>query len=56
MRTNAPTVVVWVVAVVIGTAGILAHFIAIPGVSQVSFWLVAIGFVVLALANILKKM
>jgi len=54
MQTNAPNFMVWVVAVVIGGLGLLAHFIAIPVASVYSFWFVAIGFVVLALANIIK--
>ncbi len=56
MQTNAPNFVVWVVAVVIGAVGLLAHFIAIPVASMYSFWFVTIGFVVLAIANVVKKM
>ena len=54
MQTNAPSFAVWVVAVVIGAVGLLAHFIVIPVASVYSFWFVAIGFVVLALANVIK--
>ncbi len=56
MKTNAPNLIVWVVAVVIGVVGILAHLIAIPVASVYSFWFVAIGFVVLALASVIRKM
>lgn len=56
MQTKAPKFMVWVVAVVIGAMGLLGHFIAIPVASPYSFWLVAIGFVVLAIANILKQL
>jgi len=55
MQTYAPNFIVWIVAVVIGVVGLVAHFIAIPVVSLYSFWLVAIGFAGLALANIIKK-
>jgi len=54
MQTNAPNFIVWIVAVVIGVVGLLAHFIVIPVASLYSFWLVAIGFAGLALANIIK--
>jgi hypothetical protein len=56
MQTNAPNFIVWAVAVVIGAVGLLAHFVAIPVASVNSFWFVAIGFVVLALANVVRKM
>ncbi len=54
MQTNAPKFAVWVVAVVIGAAGLLGHFIVIPLATMYSFWFVAIGFLVLALATILR--
>ena len=56
MRTNAPKFVVWVVGVAFGVVGILAHFITIPVLSVYHFWLLVIGFVVLALSTILKGM
>lgn len=56
MQTNAPKLVVWVVAVIIGSIGILSHVLEIPAARPYAFWLVAIGFVVLALANVLKQL
>lgn len=54
MKTNAPKQVTWWVAVIIGAAGILANFVTIPVLSGFSFWLVAIGFILLALATVLR--
>lgn len=54
MNLSAPKNVTWWVAVVVGVLGILGSFMAIPFVSANSFWFVGIGFVLLALATLLK--
>jgi hypothetical protein len=54
MKLNAPTMAVWLVAVVIGVLGILGKFMTIAFVSTYAFWLVALGFVIIALSNVLK--
>ena len=54
MQTNAPKFGLWLVAVIIGAVGILAKFIVIPVVGVYSFWLVVIGFAILAVATVLK--
>lgn len=54
MRLSAPKNVTWWMAVVFGVLVILSSFIAIPFVSDNSFWFVAVGFVLLALATLLK--
>ena len=54
MQTNAPKLVVWVVGVIIGVLGILGYFVAIPFVTLHAFWFVVVGFVILALASIIK--
>ncbi|MBN1497715.1 MAG: hypothetical protein JXA07_13150 [Spirochaetes bacterium] len=56
MQTNAPKFVVWVVAVVIGCLGVLAHFVAIPVVTAYAFWFVVVGFAILAVASVVKGM
>lgn len=56
MQTHAPLFAVWVIAVIIGGIGILARFVKIPVASDNSFWFVTVGFVVLALANIIRGM
>jgi hypothetical protein len=54
MNLNEPKFITWLIAVIIGVLGILAYLITIPVLSGFAFWLVAIGFVLLALANLLK--
>jgi hypothetical protein len=54
MKLSAPKNVTWWVAVVVGVLGILGSLVAIPFVSANAFWFVAVGFVLLALATLLK--
>lgn len=54
MNLNPPKVITWWIAVIVGAAGILAYLVTIPVLSGFAFWLVAIGFVLLALATALK--
>jgi len=56
MKLSAPKQVTWLVAVVVGVAGILANIVTIPVLSGISFWLVVVGFVLLALATLLKDL
>ncbi len=52
MKFSAPKQITWWIAVVIGVVGVLAHFITIPVLSAYSFWLVVIGFALLAVATV----
>ncbi len=54
MKLSAPKKATWWVAVVVGVVGIVANFVTIPFLSGIAFWLVVIGFVLLALATYLK--
>lgn len=54
MRLSAPKKTTWWVAVVVGVVGLVANFVTIPVLSGIAFWLVALGFVILALATYLK--
>lgn len=56
MKLNAPKVIVWVIALVLGVLGIIAALVTIPVLSSVSFWLVAIAWLLLILATYLKGM
>jgi hypothetical protein len=56
MKLSAPKNVTWWIAVVLGVLGILGNFVSIPFVSDYSFWLVVVGFVLLALATYLKDL
>ena len=54
MNLSAPKKVTWVIAVVIGALGVLGNFVQIPVISDLSFVLVLIGFVLLAIATLLN--
>lgn len=54
MKLNAPKNVTWWIAVVLGVLGILGSFVQLPLASEYSFLFVAVGFVLLALATLLK--
>ena len=54
MKLSAPKQVVWWIAIILGVLGILSTFISIPLVSGNEFLFVAVAFVLLALATLLK--
>ena len=54
MNLNAPKVITWWIAVVLGVVGIIGFLVTIPFISGFAFWLVAIAFVLLALATALS--
>lgn len=54
MRLNAPTQIVWVIAVILGVLGLLGMLTSIPIVSEFNFWFVFIGWLLLVLATYLK--
>lgn len=56
MRLSAPNQTVWVIALVLGVLGIVAYLGVIPPLAAYAFWLVAIGFILLVLATLLKGM
>ena len=56
MKLSAPKVVTWWVAVVAGVLGIVGTVVDLPFVSDFTFFLVAAGFVLLALATYLKNL
>lgn len=56
MKLNAPKQVVWIIAVVVGVLGILASVVPITALVGYSFWMVAIGFLLLALSTAVKGM
>ena len=54
MNLSAPTKPVWSIALILGCLGLASHFVNIPQVTPNQFWLVAVGFVVLAASTCLK--
>jgi hypothetical protein len=51
MKLSPPKVITWWIAVIIGVVGVLGQLLSIPVIAPYAFWLVAIGFVLLAVAT-----
>ena len=58
MRMNAPKVLTWLISVILGAAGILLklNIVKIAQLENYDFLLLAAGFVLLAFANLFKKL
>ena len=56
MKLTPPKQVTWWVAVIVGVLGFLGSLVTIPGISGLSFWLVLIGFVLLALGTAIEDL
>jgi hypothetical protein len=56
MKLSRPKVVVFWIAVILAAVGILSFLGIIPIEASTGFWALAIGFVLLALANLLKDL
>jgi uncharacterized membrane protein YoaK (UPF0700 family) len=54
-NANAPTRVVWIIALILGGLGILARFVHIPEISAYNYWLLLAGFVLLAIGTSAKN-
>lgn len=54
LKTNAPKHVTWLLSVILGVLGILGQIVPVAALTPYSFWLVAIAFIVLALATVLE--
>jgi uncharacterized membrane protein len=53
MKLSPPKVITWVIAVILGVLGILGTLTSLPFASDNAFVLVALGFVLLALATLI---
>jgi heme/copper-type cytochrome/quinol oxidase subunit 1 len=54
MKLSAPKQITFWIAVVIAAVGLIAHLVTIPVLSGLAFWLVVIGFILLAVANLVE--
>lgn len=54
MKLTEPKAVTFWVSVLLAVLGLLGALVEIPVISAYAFWLVLVGFVLLALANLLK--
>ncbi|HEY6553229.1 MAG TPA: hypothetical protein VI669_07730 [Vicinamibacteria bacterium] len=57
MRLSPPTQVSWIIAVILGILGILVHSNTIRlGLGFEAFWLVVMGWALLAIASLVKRL
>lgn len=56
MKLSAPKVITFWIAVILMVLGVLAHLGSLAALSAYDFWLVAAGFVLLALANLMEDL
>lgn len=54
MKPSAPQKTLWIIALITGVLGIVGHFAHIEFITQYSFELLMVGFVLLALGTTLK--
>jgi hypothetical protein len=54
MKLNQPRVITWWIAVILGALGLLAFLVTIPVLTDLAFWLVLVGLVLLAVATTTK--
>ncbi len=54
MNLSAPKQTTFWLALILGVLGILGTFVTIPFVTAYAFWLLVIGFVLLALGNLME--
>ena len=54
MTLTEPKVITFGISVLLAFLGLLGFLVEIPLISGIAFWLLFIGFVLLALANLLK--
>ncbi len=48
LSLSAPKQIVFIIAVVLAVLALLGYFVAIPFVSAYAFWILLVGFIVLA--------
>ena len=54
MNISAPKQTTFWIAVVVAVIGLLAGLVTIPVLSGIAFWLVVIGFLILAAGNLVE--
>lgn len=54
MRLNAPKKFVWFLTLILAIISIIATFVAIPVVTGITYWIMAVAWLLLFLATALK--
>ncbi|MFM9947925.1 MAG: hypothetical protein ACKV1O_08310 [Saprospiraceae bacterium] len=52
---SAPSMVLWVIALIIGILGILVHYVPVQGLSKYNYEMLLIGFVLLVVGTAYRK-
>jgi hypothetical protein len=50
MKLNAPKVVTWIIALILGIIGLVGQLVTIPVISGLAFWIVFVALVLMLLA------
>lgn len=51
MKLNAPKFITFIIAVILAVLGVVFHFVLLPAYA---IWFVVVGFILLALGNLIK--
>jgi len=55
MKFSAPKQITWIIALVLGVAGLLIHLAKISGINpEIGFWLVVAGWALLLIATVTR--
>jgi hypothetical protein len=54
MKLSQPKFIVWLIALILGIAGLLGKLVEIPVVTDLNFWLVLIGLALMLVATAVK--
>jgi hypothetical protein len=54
VNLNAPTQLVFILALIIAVLALIGHFVLIPFVTEYRFWFAIVAYLVLAAACVLK--
>jgi hypothetical protein len=54
MRLTPPKKIVFWISLILAVVGLIAYFVTIPFLSGITFWLVLVAYVLLALGNAVK--
>jgi hypothetical protein len=56
MRLNAPKQITWIIALILGIAGLLGFLVTIPVISELAFWIVLVALILMLLATYLRDL
>ena len=56
MKPSTPKTIVWILGLILGIVGIIAHFVSIDILTNANYWLLLAGFALLALGTTFKEL